>query len=314
MRQVKRRPILSYFYADKERKRNVRHFPFLFRQSHKLNPLSLTVFICLCFCVAGFYSVLSLAAGISLLSLLVIVYFHTKASANNLYVTRKVSSCQIFQGEKVQVGLTLINTSVGRSACVTLKDKFSASEDEIVEFYFPEGLKAKTKVKKYYEKECDGGVGVKDIGPTVLEVSDGFGLFHFTVHDDQIDQLEVLPRIGSLPEAPLKGSLNSAVYGNYEVEQRGYSVKLQGIREYAHGDSLKHVAWKITAKHNEIMVKEFDRMVNSNVYVAANDHPTLHIGKKQHSTWEVTREICRKLRSISRGRVFIQSVGSAVHF
>ncbi len=297
MRQVVPQPLRSQFFVSRDRKRQTRNFPFLFRQSPKLNSLSLLTFTGVLLIVGGLSSKVCLAAGLSVFLVLMFLYFHTRASAHNLFVERKIKTKKCMEGDNVVVDLFIINSSLATSTCFHVIDRFTASLNEETEITFPQGLRAKTKIKKTYNKVCDGGCGAKVIGPTLILVTDCFGIFTFEVREDNSEILEVVPKIESLPELEVQGSKTSGLYGRYEVSERGHSVKFRGIREFVEGDSLQHIAWRISAKHNEIMVKEFDRMVNSDIIVAVNSHPTLHIGQKSMSTWEMTRDVSLSLIS-----------------
>ncbi len=308
MRQVVAPSLRSQFFVSRERKRQTRNFPFLFRHSPKLNSLSLLTFVGVLLIIGGVSSKVCLAAGISVFLVLIFLYFHTRASAHNLFVERKIKTKKCMEGDEVLVELFVINSSLATSTCFTVFDRFSASENEEVEIDFPQGLRAKTKIKKTYKKICDGGCGTKSIGPTLLLASDCFGVFTFEVKEDNADVLEVIPKVEPLPELAVQGSKTSGLYGRYEVSERGHSVKFRGIREFVEGDSLQHIAWRISAKHNEIMVKEFDRMVNSEVMVAVNSHPSLHIGQKSLSTWEMTRDVTLSLISQQL------EMGNSVHY
>lgn len=47
----------------------------------------------------------------------------------------------------------------------------------------------------------------------------------------------------------------------------GYSVEFASHREYAPGDDLRHVNWKLFARQKRLYVKEFDAETNLNLYI-----------------------------------------------
>src|SRR6476660_3208759 len=47
----------------------------------------------------------------------------------------------------------------------------------------------------------------------------------------------------------------------------GFSVEFASHREYAQGDDLRHVNWKLFARQNRLYVKQFDAETNMNLYL-----------------------------------------------
>ena len=308
MKKVVGKPLWQYFFVSRERKRKTQHLPFLFKVSPRLNPLSLICTLALLLTVGGTGSMLSLSAGLSLYLLLFILYFHTRANAYNLHAQRVLKLDQFIEYDEVEVDIKIINTALTRSPSFQLTDRFTASQKDLVEFSFPTGISAQTKIVKRYKRVCDAGSGKMELGPISMRVSDFFGIFYFDVIEEAPQSIHILPKVENLPEIPIQGHANSNRYGNYDLGTRGQSVKFRGVREYSRGDSLRHVAWKITAKSGKLMVKEFDNMVNSQVSVALNLNPQEHIGSKKISTLEVSKDVC--LSIISQQKEF----GNTVNF
>ena len=68
----------------------------------------------------------------------------------------------------------------------------------------------------------------------------------------------VLPRIfplGALPFVELVGTSETAIHS---APRRGYGPEYLGVREYRTGDSMRHVHWPLTARHGQVMVREFE--------------------------------------------------------
>lgn len=53
-------------------------------------------------------------------------------------------------------------------------------------------------------------------------------------------------------------------------QSAGHSSEFFGIREYRYGDSMRHIDWKMTAKHSEIIVREFEEVINNSFIIAVN--------------------------------------------
>jgi len=92
--------------------------------------------------------------------------------------------------------------------------------------------------------------GVHRIGPPTVSQRDPLGLFERERSVAASTELLVYPR----PYASARGSVAARVLlDELETERQEFDR----IREYRPGDSLRHVHWKSSAKHDAFLVKEF---------------------------------------------------------
>ncbi|MCC3772103.1 DUF58 domain-containing protein, partial [Streptomyces sp. UNOC14_S4] len=92
------------------------------------------------------------------------------------------------------------------------------------------------------------------LGPLQLRLTDPFGMCELTRGFSAFDTLTVVPRVEPLPAVPLGGE----AAGHGDGRQR--SLSLAGSddiipRGYRHGDDLRRVHWRATARHGELMVR-----------------------------------------------------------
>ncbi|WP_327119466.1 DUF58 domain-containing protein [Streptomyces sp. NBC_01341] len=92
------------------------------------------------------------------------------------------------------------------------------------------------------------------LGPLQLRLSDPFGMCELTRSFSDYDTLVVIPRTVPLPPLRLTGEASG--YG----DGRQRSLALAGEddiipRGYRHGDDLRRVHWRSTARHGELMVR-----------------------------------------------------------
>lgn len=92
------------------------------------------------------------------------------------------------------------------------------------------------------------------LGPLQLRLSDPFGMCELTRSFSAYDTLTVIPRTEPLP--PVKPAGESSGYG----EGRQRTLALAGDddiipRAYRHGDDLRRVHWRSTARYGELMVR-----------------------------------------------------------
>ncbi|MEV5018341.1 DUF58 domain-containing protein [Streptomyces sp. NPDC053780] len=92
------------------------------------------------------------------------------------------------------------------------------------------------------------------LGPLQLRLTDPFGLCELTRSFSTHDTLTVIPRVEALPPVRLSGEAKG--YG----EGRQRTLALAGDddvipRGYRHGDDLRRVHWRSTARYGELMVR-----------------------------------------------------------
>ncbi|MPY54898.1 DUF58 domain-containing protein [Streptomyces acidicola] len=92
------------------------------------------------------------------------------------------------------------------------------------------------------------------LGPLQLRLSDPFGMCELTRSFSAYDTLTVIPRVEPLPPVRLSGEAKG--YG----DGRQRSLALAGEddvipRGYRHGDDLRRVHWRSTARYGELMVR-----------------------------------------------------------
>ncbi len=96
--------------------------------------------------------------------------------------------------------------------------------------------------------------GRYEVGPLVVRLTDPFGLCELTRSFPSVDRLTVIPQVVPLPSVRLAGEYAGT------GESRARSVAVHGeddaaTREYRHGDDLRRVHWRSTARVGELMVR-----------------------------------------------------------
>lgn len=96
--------------------------------------------------------------------------------------------------------------------------------------------------------------GRYDIGPLAVRLADPFGLVELTRSFAKVDKLVVTPTVHQLPDVLLTGAWTGG------GDSHAKTIAAAGeddaaTREYRHGDDLRRVHWKSTAKRGELMVR-----------------------------------------------------------
>ncbi|MFC5279244.1 DUF58 domain-containing protein [Halorubrum rubrum] len=94
--------------------------------------------------------------------------------------------------------------------------------------------------------------GERRLGPIEASATDVFGLFERRLVVDERDRIVVYPPVRAIPAWFRRG-----LYADETLGSSRQREEFDRLREYAHGDSLRDVHWPATAKHDEIVVKEF---------------------------------------------------------
>jgi uncharacterized protein (DUF58 family) len=68
-------------------------------------------------------------------------------------------------------------------------------------------------------------------------------------------------------ELRARGIVEGFMHGLHRSPFVGFSVEFASHREYAQGDDLRHVNWKIFARQKRLYVKQFDAETNMNLYL-----------------------------------------------
>src|SRR4051812_29820688 len=73
-------------------------------------------------------------------------------------------------------------------------------------------------------------------------------------------------RIESI-ELRARAIVEGALHGLHRSPYLGMSVEFSSHREYAPGDDLRHLNWKLYARHDRLYIKEYDADTNLNLYL-----------------------------------------------
>ena len=117
--------------------------------------------------------------------------------------------------------------------------------------------------------------GFLNFGPVGIEGGDPFGIFSFIAWLAVGDECLVLPswvKLSAFPRTHIPATLLTREQSR-AVSREGQSHELLGVRAYSEGDSLRRVHWPLTARHDEIIVRQFEKEVEEEMLVILDaDH------------------------------------------
>lgn len=119
----------------------------------------------------------------------------------------------------------------------------------------------------------------------VLELGDALGLFEVHAYFPNPIAIKVFPRPRPAVSPPLAraGGVHSDQVGQHRVRRRGLAGELRELREHAHGDPFKYIAWKATARRGRLMVRDLDNELVATHVVCVDVGETMRRGRLGHS-------------------------------
>ncbi|GII90311.1 DUF58 domain-containing protein [Sinosporangium siamense] len=124
------------------------------------------------------------------------------------------------------------------------------------------------------------------VGPLTVRIADPFGLVELTRAFTATDTLVVVPHVVPLPQVRLSGEWTGG------GDSRTRSIASAGDddvapREYRHGDDLRRVHWRSTARRGELMVRREEQQRQSRGALLLDTRRFGHRGEGPRSSFEV---------------------------
>lgn len=157
--------------------------------------------------------------------------------------------------------------------------------------------------------------GVHRIGPVTATATDPLGLAEFEWDLSGTDELMVLPLVVALRGLPPALGSGEGTPGS-SLAHQGHGRTDVLVRPYRHGDELRRVHWRSSARHDELMVRLEERPWRGGSTVVLDRRESAHRGHGARSSLEfavsLTASICAHL--IGRGEpvALVTEDGSAL--
>ncbi len=290
MIRVERKVLRDYFTRGGDQLLNEAQVSFFDKRRHLISPGVAATLLLLGLAIGSLSSRTSLVLFLTTIGVLAFLYVKLRLTAHRLLIRRIVPKKSLRELDQVEVIVEIKNRSDFAVTGLVIDDLFPASKNTQVHVA-PGRIASRSMTRVSYRRSCDGGMGRHAIGPLVAKVTDELGIFEFRVVEDESIMLEIYPKVESVPVLPVRPSIEATRYGNYEVASRGLSVNFSGVRPYERGDSLRHIAWKLSTRGQGLLVKEFEKVVNCDVNIVLNMSPHWQIGRHSNSTWEYGKDI-----------------------
>lgn len=224
-----------------------------------------------------------LRVGIFLVALPLAAVAIVSRTRYRLSCTRRLDPPRVESGRPTTVRLRLDNVSRLPSGVLLMEDSLPYSLGGRPRFVLdkvePRGVR---EVSYTVRSDVRGRYPV---GPLSVRLTDPFGLVELTRAFAQTDDLIVTPVVSALPAVRLGGDWA----GGGESVSR--SIATGGTddaatREYRHGDDLRKVHWRSTARVGELMVRREEQPFQSRATLLLDQREAAHRGDGPGSSFE----------------------------
>jgi len=204
-------------------------------------------------------ALLLVAAGLSML--------WSHFSLSGVSCERLLSERRIFPGENFELQLRLFNRKLLPLPWIQLDDELPegfTSDLPLIPYDRPGyGLLSRTASLLWYtsvswqQRLFGHRRGYYSLGPVTVTSGDIFGFYPRSLTTSLVDHVIVYPKI--FPIARL-GIPPLYPIGDTTAERRIFQdpVRVIGVRDYTPHDSLRHIHWKASARHQDLQVKVFE--------------------------------------------------------
>ena len=139
--------------------------------------------------------------------------------------------------------------------------------------------------------------GWMTFGPTRVKVQEPFGLFSREIRLNERHKILVYPRIRPMPEFVMPAEQHSGDARLLQSAWADYPPETSGVRDYAEGDSLGRIHWKLSAKYGQMMSKTFEQPLTSDLLIVLDLQRSVHHGKGEESTLEYAISIAASINA-----------------
>jgi len=122
--------------------------------------------------------------------------------------------------------------------------------------------------------------GIYSVGIDTMEICDILNIFRIKIRNMERKSITILPKVTMLTSFYAAEKLESNISTAFTTSAKDAN-SLVDVRKFEEGDALKHVHWKLSAKHDELLVKALERSVLNSTLVFLDTYEGNHdFGKK----------------------------------
>jgi uncharacterized protein (DUF58 family) len=169
-----------------------------------------------------------------------------------IHVERRTPE-EAFQGDDVTVDVVVSNQGRGMKLGLELEDTHVSRTRMLVPPLGP-GERAVIGTARRASRR-----GVLDSTEVSLRSGAPFGVARARGSAPATGRTVIYPTVVRLDRVPFLDLVPTRDSAMHTAPRRGSGPEYLGIREYRTGDSMRHVHWPSTARHGQVMVREFEQ-------------------------------------------------------
>ncbi len=227
---------------------------------------------------------------------LTLQFFGARISLTRRNVTK------INEDELLDIEITLENRSYLPVFNPILKDNLACAALESRErLILIDYVKAKSTLELKYSCFCPQR-GKYNLGPISIYFFDPLGIFFIKKTYYLYSEVYVYPKIFNIKNFPplAKGIL--PWFGISTSRTSGDDDEFFGIREYKQGDPIKRIHWPSTARHNKLIVKQFQNQNFAKATIIFDLEKDKNFGQAKDSIAEYTIRIAASVANYLTSR------------
>jgi uncharacterized protein (DUF58 family) len=232
----------------------------------------------------------------ALVSATVIIAVILPRFALNGVEARRMLPAAAFEGEEIEVRVILENRGRAPRFMVEAVDAIpAAAPHEREPLVFAARLPGRAR-RDFVYRLCCFKRGYYTVGPLRLRSAYPLGIAWSEREGDRtLPTLLVYPSMFEIASFPLLAAGSLVSSGQESMERTGGSDDFFGTREYRQGDSLRHIHWPSTARHDRLIVKEFEVRASTEMTLILDLHRESNAGEERESTLEYEVRIAASL-------------------
>ncbi|QKG26642.1 DUF58 domain-containing protein [Actinomadura verrucosospora] len=224
-----------------------------------------------------------LRAGVLVLVLPLLSTLAVSRTRYRLACARRLEPARLPVGHETRVDLRLENVSRLPSGLLLVEDRVPYALGGRARFVL-DRIESQGSRELGYRIRSDVR-GRFRVGPLTVRLADPFGMVELVRSFSMSDTLTVTPAIVPLPGTRLSGAWG----GGGESLARAVSAAGEddvAPREYRHGDDLRRVHWRSTARHGELMVRREEQHFQSSGTLFLDTRRRAHWGDGPGGSFE----------------------------
>ena len=191
-------------------------------------------------------------------AVLILSHVLPRYSLRGVIASRTLPS-SAFEGDRVEITVDVRNNGSMDRSMIEVVDAFPAAEPGSQKPMSFIARLARKKNRRYsYTMACYKR-GEYRVGPLMITSSYPLGIS--TAKKEMTDSdipFLVYPEVFDIAALPLISASTAPMSGVEAASKAGGTEEFFGTREYRQGDSLRYIHWPSTARHSQMIVKEFE--------------------------------------------------------